>query len=587
MTGSGSLQAAPVLFTPDTHIFETPTPLSSNTMSRTRRTNEQLFQIYEIDRTLREIQSGKWKRIALQFPDQMLPDAPRVFEILQERLRESMPSPLKPVEIPTAPQEKEISAPAEDEKPIDVRLKELNLKASLDTMPRLYILGDTSYGACCVDEIAAEHVDADVVVHYGRACLSPTARLPVIHVFTHQPLALEAVLSAFGETYPDYVEKVILMADVTYSSHVEELKAMIRGLGYENVFVPRILSSPSSPIPNRTVPLEVEQDASILSQWRLFHISEPPQSLLLTLSSRLSAIHIFPTTSDSSGKQLASSSLVTNTTLSLRRRYALVTKLTTVSIFGILINTLSVKNYMHLVSHVQTAIRAAGKKSYTFVVGKVNAAKIANFSEIDGWVVIGCWESSLVENSEFWKPVITPFELELVLKGDRERVWTGTWRGDWEGLLPEEKTPNVRNNKGAGREDVTDAPYPIDEDDVGSRDMDSEPESAPPEFDFRTGRYVASSQILEPKQTNGGRNGTVDGACTNAVARRAKGDVAIIGTEISPAAEFLRERRTWKGLGSDFVIAYDESGNEAGAVIEEGRSGIARGYEDKTTSMKR
>src|SRR5205085_7855469 len=49
---------------------------------------------------------------------------------------------------------------------------------------KLTILADTSYGACCVDEIAAEHVDADAVVHYGRACLSPTARLPVIYGFS-------------------------------------------------------------------------------------------------------------------------------------------------------------------------------------------------------------------------------------------------------------------------------------------------------------------------------------------------------------------------------------------------------------------
>jgi diphthamide biosynthesis protein 2 len=26
--------------------------------------------------------------------------------------------------------------------------------------------------SCCVDEVAAQHVDADAVVHYGRACMS-------------------------------------------------------------------------------------------------------------------------------------------------------------------------------------------------------------------------------------------------------------------------------------------------------------------------------------------------------------------------------------------------------------------------------
>ncbi len=51
-------------------------------------------------------------------------------------------------------------------------------------VPEFYILADTSYGGCCVDEVAAKHVDADLVVHYGHACLSATARLPVIYVFT-------------------------------------------------------------------------------------------------------------------------------------------------------------------------------------------------------------------------------------------------------------------------------------------------------------------------------------------------------------------------------------------------------------------
>ena len=39
---------------------------------------------------------------------------------------------------------------------------------------RVAILGDTSYGECCVDEVAAEHVGADSVIHYGHTCMTPT-----------------------------------------------------------------------------------------------------------------------------------------------------------------------------------------------------------------------------------------------------------------------------------------------------------------------------------------------------------------------------------------------------------------------------
>lgn len=38
----------------------------------------------------------------------------------------------------------------------------------------MFVMADTTFGSCCVDEVAASHVDADCVVHYGHTCLSPS-----------------------------------------------------------------------------------------------------------------------------------------------------------------------------------------------------------------------------------------------------------------------------------------------------------------------------------------------------------------------------------------------------------------------------
>lgn len=38
---------------------------------------------------------------------------------------------------------------------------------------RLFIMADTTYGSCCVDEVGACHANADCVIHYGHTCLSP------------------------------------------------------------------------------------------------------------------------------------------------------------------------------------------------------------------------------------------------------------------------------------------------------------------------------------------------------------------------------------------------------------------------------
>ena len=47
------------------------------------------------------------------------------------------------------------------------------------------ILGDVTYGACCVDDLTAEAVGVDLLVHYGHSCLVPvdTCAVKVMYVF--------------------------------------------------------------------------------------------------------------------------------------------------------------------------------------------------------------------------------------------------------------------------------------------------------------------------------------------------------------------------------------------------------------------
>ncbi|KAF4553014.1 putative diphthamide synthesis protein [Elsinoe fawcettii] len=529
---------APVLSTPDAHMLEKTTTTTSQVAFPTLSEDE-VSKVYEVERTAFKIIHGGWHKIALQFPDDMLRDGPKVFDLLQQRLSQaSSPSGQSVVNGDASTNIKE-------------SLSELSLESRTHTQEqsiKITILADTSYGACCVDEIAAEHVDADVVVHYGRTCLSPTARLPVIYVYTVKPLDQDFVVQAFLRTYP-VDQRVVLLADVPYQGHVDGITSKLRSVGYSNIFAPSIIHDPSSLIPNRTIPPDVQDDPEVLKQYSIFHLAEPPAALLLNLSSRVDSIHILPA-DNATGNTIEA--FKASTAMALRRRYALVAKLSTVPIFGILINTLSVKNYMHVLQHVKDIITEAGKKYYTFVVGKVNAAKVANFSEVGGWVVIGCWESSLIESTDFWKPIITPFELKMALTDERDRIWTGEWNSDFQAVLDAEeasrsqtKTSSEMPSAAAGDDDVQE---------------ESDEESEPPVFDLRTGRYVSQSRPMARQSARQSANGA--GKSSTSLIKRAGQELAQIGGEVSPAAEFLRSKRTWQGLGSDREIQYQYDDDE-------------------------
>lgn len=162
-----------------------------------------------------EVSSKGYRRVALQFPDAMLPDAPVVCCLLTTLAKGGEGGAHPPPPPPPATQNNgDIDHSGEGQRERDVLF---------------FIIGDTSYGSCCVDEVAAQHLAADCVVHYGPACLSPTARLPVIHVFGRKPFTvLQACSQALATRLTEAgVATAMLFYDPGYATYLPELGPML------------------------------------------------------------------------------------------------------------------------------------------------------------------------------------------------------------------------------------------------------------------------------------------------------------------------------------------------------------------------
>lgn len=124
------------------------------------------------------------------------------------------------------------------------------------------------------------------------------------------------------------------------------------------------------------------------------------------------------------------------------------------STYGILVHNVGLARSHGLVKHLRKLLKDKGKKSYTVSVGRVNPAKLANFEVVDCWVLVGCLEGGLVDSKvsktdrlwdtsrtddygrqEYYKPILTPWELQLSLQGDRG-VWAPEqWTLDFRRVL--------------------------------------------------------------------------------------------------------------------------------------------------------
>ncbi|PRP89720.1 hypothetical protein PROFUN_00062 [Planoprotostelium fungivorum] len=386
-------------------------------------------EFYDISGTLACINQHSFERVALQFPDEMLGDAYEVSRLLSEGSKSSV-----------------------------------------------FILGDTSYGSCCVDEVAGGHLNAQLIVHYGRSCLSRTSRIPVYYVFGRASIDTEDITQQMRDRFSD--DNVTVFYDLLYEYAVEKMKERLsdrenirwtrvkRGLCQPENGQPSTTSQIASqetcgkegccqsdaprqaPTVNhdnrpdglfgRTIDEDIDwYNAEAQDGRKILWIGQEGVTLNnIIMSLNRSKIYSYsPIT-----RQLREEGVTVNR--SLMKRYNLIQQVMDAQSVGIVVGTLGVGGYLKVIDQLKRWIRAADKKLYTFIVGKLNIAKMANFAEIDVFVLVACPENSLVDSRDFYKPIVTPFEVQIALQRGKE--WSGKYVTDFSQVLRDarEETPS-------------------------------------------------------------------------------------------------------------------------------------------------
>uniref|UniRef100_A0A7S3EHT7 2-(3-amino-3-carboxypropyl)histidine synthase subunit 2 n=1 Tax=Rhodosorus marinus TaxID=101924 RepID=A0A7S3EHT7_9RHOD len=318
-----------------------------------------------------EISSFGAKRVALQFPDELLPSAWDVQTALKGRVGDDV---------------------------------------------ELFVLADTSYGDCCVDEVAAEHVSCDLVVHFGHACLSPTRTLPVMYIPEKSIekvdySLLEGLVSKVRDSEPQAA--VVVVPELRYFSQVRDFTAAVVASPCVELY--KIVKHHESSgfgkfgryaIPETTAAHEEGRFAFI---WVGSADSRTLRSVAVSLSEHV--VHVFDPEAPDGNHSVAVGRVIA-------QRFAVVEKARHAHRYGIVAGTLSVSGQIQAIARCQKVIEKAGRRSYTICVGKPTLEKLRNFPEIEVFVVIACPENSLLSPKGFDRAVITPMELMVALTDD-------------------------------------------------------------------------------------------------------------------------------------------------------------------------
>uniref|UniRef100_G1PGE5 Diphthamide biosynthesis 2 n=1 Tax=Myotis lucifugus TaxID=59463 RepID=G1PGE5_MYOLU len=333
-----------------------------------------LDRVYELQRVVGFVRDLGCQRVALQFPDQLLGDA----GVVAARLEET-------------------------------------------TGSKMFILGDTAYGSCCVDVLGAEQAGAQALVHFGPACAprpGTSQRVLTVGLTPAFAVGSHSVFWGAGE---------LLFCQAPTLTPLPSS----RGLGHSPSprYTDLLVASPALPLPVGSLNSEPEPlqrfgrrfplaPGRCLEEYDAFYVggsgasSDPDldpdlSRLLLGWAPERSFSSCCPDTGGTRDEGARAGRL------RARRRY-LVERARDAHVVGLLVGTLGVARHREALAHLRNLTRAAGKHSYVLALGRPTPPKLANFPEVDIFVLLACPLGALAPQPSggFFRPVLSPCELE-------------------------------------------------------------------------------------------------------------------------------------------------------------------------------
>uniref|UniRef100_A0A2R8P5W8 2-(3-amino-3-carboxypropyl)histidine synthase subunit 1 n=2 Tax=Callithrix jacchus TaxID=9483 RepID=A0A2R8P5W8_CALJA len=314
---------------------------------------------FEIPKTIWRIQQAQAKKVALQMPEGLLLFACTIVDIL-ERFTEA----------------------------------------------EVMVMGDVTYGACCVDDFTARALGADFLVHYGHSCLVPmdtlAQDLQVLYVFVDIRIDAAHLLDSLRLTFPP-ATALALVSTIQFVSTLQaaaqELKAEYR------VSVPQCKPLSPGEILGCTSPrLPEEVEAVVYLGDGRFH-----------LESVMIANPNVPTYRYDPYSKVLSREHYDHQRMQAARQEAIAAAHSAKS-WGLILGTLGRQGSPKILEHLESQLRALGLSFVRLLLSEIFPSKLRLLPKVDVWVQVACPRLSIDWGTAFPKPLLTPYEAAVALR---------------------------------------------------------------------------------------------------------------------------------------------------------------------------
>lgn len=261
-----------------------------------------------------------------------------------------------------------------------------------------------TYGACCIDDFTAKALGADLLVHYGHSCLIPidqTHEIKVLYVFVDIKIDTIHFIDSVKLNF-DAAKRLAFVSTIQFVSTMHAAAKELRDAGYD-IIVPQ--SKPLSPgeILGCTAPRMPKETILIYLGDGRFHLEAA-----MIANPTLQAYKYDPYEKKFTEEHYDHIEMRKN-------RKRAIDQAKTAKRFGLILGTLGRQGSPKVMKYLEERLAAHGKQTSLILLSEIFPAKLALFKDVDAFVQVACPRLSIDWGTAFDKPVLTPYELSVVL----------------------------------------------------------------------------------------------------------------------------------------------------------------------------
>ncbi|KAK5964291.1 Diphthamide biosynthesis protein 1 [Trichostrongylus colubriformis] len=267
------------------------------------------------------------------------------------------------------------------------------------------IMGDVTYGACCVDDYTAKSLGCDLLVHYGHSCLVPiqnTEGIAMLYIFVNININISHFVDCIRANFTASC-RIALVSTIQFVTSLQAVRNSLLDSGLEIVLPQCKPLSPGEVLGCTSPRLDGSCDAAIYLGDGRFHL----ESLMIHNPS-LKTFQYDPYSRKFTREHYDFNVLMKNR----KEAVAIARRCTT---FGLIQGTLGRQGNIKIVEDLERRLIGKNKRFVRVLLSEIFPDKLAKFEEVDCWVQIACPRLSIDWGVEFQKPLLSPFELAVAL----------------------------------------------------------------------------------------------------------------------------------------------------------------------------